>query len=79
MFLGVFNDLITNDEANATAQAFFRNKLRQVVDDPVTAKKLMPDFNVGCKRQALTCVILLWAIVEYLITMHTKGILYGWH
>lgn len=50
MFLGTFNDLVLNDEANATAQEFFRNKLRAVVHDPATAGSLMPDFNLGCKR-----------------------------
>lgn len=50
MFLGTFNDLITNEEANATAQDFFREKLQQVVADPETAAQLMPDFNLGCKR-----------------------------
>lgn len=50
MFLGTFNDLVTNEEANATAQEFFRRKLRQVVADPATAEQLMPDFNLGCKR-----------------------------
>ena len=50
MFLGTFNDLITSEEANLTAQEFFRNKLRAVVKDPLTAEQLMPDFNLGCKR-----------------------------
>ena len=50
MFLGIFPDLLTNDEANQTAQAFFRKKLRQTVTDDDVADLLMPDFNVGCKR-----------------------------
>lgn len=50
MFMGVFNDLLKSEEANATAQDFFRRKLREVVTDPATAAQLMPDFNLGCKR-----------------------------
>jgi cation diffusion facilitator CzcD-associated flavoprotein CzcO len=50
MFLGTFNDLLTNDESNATAQEFFSRKLRALVEDPATANLLMPDFNLGCKR-----------------------------
>lgn len=50
MFLGVFNDLLQNEQANKTAQDFFRGKLLEIVQDPVTAEQLMPDFNLGCKR-----------------------------
>jgi len=50
MFLGTFTDLITNHDSNVTAQAFFRRKLAEIVQDPETAKTLMPDFAIGCKR-----------------------------
>ena len=50
MFLGTCNDLLTIDEANATAQEFFSRKLRALVEDPATADLLMPNFNLGCKR-----------------------------
>ena len=42
MFMGVFNDLLKSEEANATAQDFFRRKLSEVVTDPATAAQLMP-------------------------------------
>jgi cation diffusion facilitator CzcD-associated flavoprotein CzcO len=50
MFLGTFNDLLTNDESNALAKEFFRRKLLETVPDPTTAAQLMPDFALGCKR-----------------------------
>jgi hypothetical protein len=37
MFLGCFTDLLLNDAANATAQDFFRRKLRAIVRDRETA------------------------------------------
>jgi cation diffusion facilitator CzcD-associated flavoprotein CzcO len=50
MFMGTFNDLVTNEEANATAQTFFRKKLHEVVEDPEVATLLTPNFNLACKR-----------------------------
>lgn len=50
MFMGVFSDLLIDDEANATAQDFFHRKLREAVPDQDIADRLMPDFSLGCKR-----------------------------
>ncbi|AYJ85447.1 NAD(P)/FAD-dependent oxidoreductase (plasmid) [Sphingomonas paeninsulae] len=50
-FLRSFNDLFTNDEANATAVAFVHNKLREKVKDQETAEKLLPRSHaIGARR-----------------------------
>ncbi len=50
MFMGLFNDLLTDDAANATARDFFRRKLLDIVANPDTAAALTPTFSIGCKR-----------------------------
>jgi cation diffusion facilitator CzcD-associated flavoprotein CzcO/acetyl esterase/lipase len=48
---GMYNDLLTNPAANDTAAEFMRNKIRSIVDDPVTAEALCPSgYAVGSKR-----------------------------
>lgn len=37
-----FNDIATNEEANIAAQDFVREKIAEIVQDPETARKLMP-------------------------------------
>jgi cation diffusion facilitator CzcD-associated flavoprotein CzcO len=49
-FLGAYNDLLLDADANATARAFVVAKLHEIVDDPEVAAKLTPDQVVGCKR-----------------------------
>ena len=49
-FLAAFNDLVFDDEANATAMAFFQKKIGQIVTDPALAKKVIPTTAIGCKR-----------------------------
>jgi cyclohexanone monooxygenase len=50
-FIGAFTDLLTDEEANATAAEFVRQKIRQIVADPDTAEKLIPSgFPLGSKR-----------------------------
>jgi cyclohexanone monooxygenase len=50
-FIGSFNDLLSNEEANETAAAFVRAKIREIVHDPAVAEKLMPSgFPMGSKR-----------------------------
>ncbi|MEQ9005726.1 MAG: NAD(P)/FAD-dependent oxidoreductase [Pseudomonadales bacterium] len=49
-FLAAFNDLPFDEAANATAQAFIRDKIREQVQDPLLADKLTPTTPVGCKR-----------------------------
>jgi len=49
-FMGSFNDLLFNEASNATAAAFVREKIREIVRDPAIAKTLSPDYVIGCKR-----------------------------
>jgi cyclohexanone monooxygenase len=49
-FMASFRDLLYSDEANATAADFVRGKIREIVRDPDTAKKLTPKYIIGCKR-----------------------------
>jgi len=44
---------MTDEDANATAAEFVRNKIRETVQDPVVAEKLCPDTLIGCKRICL--------------------------
>jgi cyclohexanone monooxygenase len=39
---GTFCDIATNPEANAAAAAFIRSKIKEIVEDPETARKLTP-------------------------------------
>ena len=50
-FLGAFNDILTNKDANDTMAEFVRNKIRSIVKDPVTAEILCPKTHpIGTKR-----------------------------
>ncbi|HEX7037942.1 MAG TPA: NAD(P)/FAD-dependent oxidoreductase [Pseudomonadales bacterium] len=49
-FLAAFNDLVFDEQANATAQEFIRGKISEIVRDPELARKLTPTTPVGCKR-----------------------------
>ncbi len=49
-FLAAFNDLVFDDAANGTAQAFFAEKIAEKVEDPDLAGKLTPSTPIGCKR-----------------------------
>ena len=50
-FLGAFNDILTNKEANDTMAEFVRGKIRATVKDPVTAEILCPKTHpIGTKR-----------------------------
>ena len=50
LFLGAFNDALTNPTSNRLIADFVREKIRTTVCDPETARKLMPDAVIGCKR-----------------------------
>jgi cation diffusion facilitator CzcD-associated flavoprotein CzcO len=53
-FFTAFTDLFTSEAANAAAQAFVRGKIREIVHDPETARKLIPtDHPIGVKRPPL--------------------------
>ena len=50
-FRAIFRDLVTNNEANATAVAFLKDKIRKIVKDPATAEKLADiDHPYAAKR-----------------------------
>ena len=52
-FLGAYNDLLLNRQANETAAEFARSRIRAIVTDPHTARLLCPDNAIGCKRPCL--------------------------
>ncbi|TDL63993.1 NAD(P)/FAD-dependent oxidoreductase [Rhodococcus qingshengii] len=52
-FTSTYNDLFTNEEANKTAADFIRVKIKEIVNNPETAKKLLPDYFFGTKRPIL--------------------------
>ncbi|HET9728546.1 MAG TPA: NAD(P)/FAD-dependent oxidoreductase, partial [Acidimicrobiia bacterium] len=52
-FLGAFNDLMLNADANATAGQFVRDRIREIVQDPEVAERLLPSTVIGCKRLCL--------------------------
>jgi len=52
-FLNGYNDVATSEEANASLSNFVRGKIREIVKDPETAEKLMPDHYVMTKRPIL--------------------------
>ena len=49
-FLDGYNDIVMSEEANASLADFIRDKIREIVRDPETAEKLMPDHFVMTKR-----------------------------
>ena len=50
-FTAIFEDLLTNKDANDTAAEFFRDKIRAMVKDPAVAEILVPQhYPVGTKR-----------------------------
>lgn len=50
-FVHSFNDIFLDTEANATAAAFVHERIGEIVEDPETARKLMPtDHPLGSKR-----------------------------
>ena len=50
LFLGAFNDALTNPESNRLIADFVRDKIRSIVRDSDTARKLVPESIIGCKR-----------------------------
>jgi cation diffusion facilitator CzcD-associated flavoprotein CzcO len=52
-FMTSFNDLLVDKRANDLAAEFVRDKIRAVVQDPVTADLLSPRQIIGCKRLCL--------------------------
>jgi cyclohexanone monooxygenase len=52
-FLGAFNDLLFDKNANNVAAEFVRQKIRATVKNPEVADRLMPTTVIGCKRLCL--------------------------
>ncbi|MEQ9451187.1 MAG: NAD(P)/FAD-dependent oxidoreductase [Pseudomonadales bacterium] len=52
-FFANYSDVLMSKEVNGWVAEFLRDKIREIVDDPETAEKLMPDFFVGTKRPIL--------------------------
>ncbi|MCY4143974.1 MAG: NAD(P)/FAD-dependent oxidoreductase [Gammaproteobacteria bacterium] len=52
-FLGAFNDLTLNLDANDIAAEYVRGRIRETVSDPRVAETLCPDSTIGCKRLCL--------------------------
>lgn len=55
-WLANFEDILSSPEANETVYAFWRDKVRQRIKDPVVAEKLAPmkaPYPFGCKRVSL--------------------------
>ena len=53
MLFGGYNDLMMNAQANETISEFVRGKIREIVRDPITQDKLIPDYMLGTKRLIL--------------------------
>ncbi len=52
-FLDLYSDIAISEEANRSLADFVRGKIREIVRDPETARKLMPDHFVMTKRPIL--------------------------
>lgn len=55
LMYNVYTDLLTNKDANDTLAEFIRGKIKEIVKDPETARKLLPDYLLGTKRQVIDC------------------------
>jgi cyclohexanone monooxygenase len=49
-FFGGYADVALDKDANAVAANFVRNKIKEIVNDPITASLLTPDYHIGGKR-----------------------------
>jgi cation diffusion facilitator CzcD-associated flavoprotein CzcO len=48
--LGAYNDLLLDPQSNALLAEFVRGKIRTIVKDPETVRRLSPTHTIGCKR-----------------------------
>ncbi len=53
MLFSAYNDLLLDKRANDTIAEFIRGKIREIVKDPETVEKLLPDYLLGTKRQVI--------------------------
>ena len=49
-FLGVFNDILFDNDANRECIAYWRSRINEVINDKKVADLLTPDEEFGCKR-----------------------------
>jgi cyclohexanone monooxygenase len=49
-FLNTYDDLLVDQASNDTAAEFISRKIREIVDDPEVAERLVPHQLFGCKR-----------------------------
>jgi cyclohexanone monooxygenase len=49
-FLGAFNDILFNDDANQACIDYWRSRIEEIIDDPKLVELLTPDEEFGCKR-----------------------------
>ncbi len=52
-FLGAYSDIARTPEANHVAADFVKQKIRETVQDPEVADRLIPTTYIGCKRLVL--------------------------
>lgn len=52
-FFGAFNDITVSHESNKATADFVRDKIHAIVDDPLVAEMLTPDYTIHCKRPVL--------------------------
>ncbi len=53
VLLETYCDILTDKESNAALAEFVRGKISETVQDPETARKLMPSYLIGTKRQVM--------------------------
>ncbi|MCB1749387.1 MAG: NAD(P)/FAD-dependent oxidoreductase [Gammaproteobacteria bacterium] len=53
VLVGTYADILTDKQSNEWLAEFVREKIAEVVEDPETARKLMPSYMIGTKRQVM--------------------------
>jgi cation diffusion facilitator CzcD-associated flavoprotein CzcO len=83
--LGTFTDLLTNEEANEHVAEFVRNKINDVVTDPIIAEKLKPrGYPIFARRPCLDTgyyetfnqakVHLIDCVTDPIVEITTRGV-----
>ena len=53
LMINSYRGVVADEALNEEVSEFVRGKIRETVDDPETARKLMPDYFIGTKRMIL--------------------------
>ncbi len=53
LLINSYAGVMVDKDLNEEVSEFVRGKIREIVEDPVTAEKLMPDYYIGTKRMIL--------------------------